>query len=149
MYNRKPRFAVLREDLFAITGDQLMALILDRLLYDTYKDDDFEAFYDEGLREGRFPGIEPTHGWLHKTACDIYCECMANSIDSVRSRLNKMVSKGLLMRRKHSVINMDRSYDYRVSIGTVIKRLDDIGYTLDISNYVKEDDKIERLPSCR
>ncbi len=35
MHNRRPRFAVLREDLFAITGDQLMALILDRLLYDT------------------------------------------------------------------------------------------------------------------
>ena len=123
--------AVIKEELVALTGDALSALILNQLLYWSERVRDFDAFIEEEKRRGGDPNIELTNGWIYKSASELGEELMMGVSDAtIRRRLDDLVAAGYLDKRE-SPHKWDRTSQYRPNIYNIQRDLADQGYVLD------------------
>ena len=123
--------AVIKEELVALTGDALSALILNQLLYWSERVRDFDAFIEEEKRRGGDPNIELTNGWIYKSAAELGEELMMGVSDAtIRRRLDDLVAAGYLDKRE-SPHKWDRTSQYRPNIYNIQRDLADRGYVLD------------------
>jgi hypothetical protein len=123
--------AVIKEELVALTGDALSALILNQLLYWSERVRDFDAFIEEEKRRGGDPNIELTNGWIYKSAAELGEEIMMGvSEATIRRRLDDLVAAGYLDKRE-SPHKWDRTSQYRPNIYNIQRDLADRGYVLD------------------
>jgi len=122
---------VIKEELVALTGDGLSALILNQLLYWSERVRDFDEFIEEEEQRGGDPNVEPTRGWIYKTASELGEEIMLGvSGRTVQRRLDDLVEAGYIDRRE-SPHKWDRTLQYRPNIYAIQRGLARLGYVLD------------------
>jgi hypothetical protein len=130
---KKLRRAVIKEELLALTGEWLKAVILQQFLYWGERVKDFDAFIlEERLRKTE-SDLELTHGWIWKSAKDLKEEIMVDPLseDTVRRRMAELVKAGWLEERNNPYHKWDRTLQYRPSIRRIQKDLQSLGYALE------------------
>ncbi len=138
MQARPLKKAVIREELVALTGDHISALILGQLLYWTERMGDVDAYLEEEQRRAHEDGVQvkldefKTHGWIYKTAEQLGEELMLSvSPRTIRRHLDYLVRKGWLFRRSNPRYRWDKTYQYRVNLKKVKEDLQALGYPFD------------------
>jgi hypothetical protein len=136
--------AVVKEEIFAITGDTLEALLLNQMLYWSERMYDFDDYIEEEkeihkkyaqnesdmFNEDTVDMLK-TCVWIFKKAAQLKDELMlSESEDTVRRRLKSLVDKGYLEQRNNPVIKYDRTMQYRVNLQKVTEDMFMSGYVL-------------------
>lgn len=139
--------AVIKEELVAITGDFISALILNQFLYWSERIDFVDKYIkEEGERENTY-GQNPdgtyakeninynsllSQGFIYKKASELNEELMLNLSEvSIRKYIKVLVLKGFLIQRTNPKYKWDKTFQYRVDLLKVRESLDFQGYSLD------------------
>jgi hypothetical protein len=134
MNARKTKVAVIREELVALTGHWLDAIILNQFLYWSERTRDFDKFLEEERERDPGKEIELTYGWIFKSAEELTDELMTCMSPTTTLRhINKLVESGYLDRRRNPRHKWDRTWQYRPNVLRIQTDLMEIGYVL--SNY--------------
>lgn len=132
---KKLKRAIIKEELVALTGNYISAIILNQLIYWSERMDDLDEYIKQENQRAVLYGKdeqELTHGWIYKKAEQLAEETMLNmSGNTLRKYLKDLESAGFIKSRLNPVYNWDRTLQYRVDIVHVIKRLNEIGYQLE------------------
>ena len=135
---RKLKRVVVKEELVALTGDIIRALILNQFLYWTERVQDFDKFIEEEKermsieKEGEysFP-IEKRHGWIYKSAEELAKEIMLNKHKTtVLRHIDFLVKNGWVEKRRNPRFKWDKTFQYRVNFKKLKEDLEKIGYSL-------------------
>lgn len=133
----KLKRAVIKEELVAITGDYIEAIILGQMMYWAERVNDFDLFIKEenervikySVGEEQPQLKELLHGWIYKKASELKDEIMLpDSEKTVNRKLCSLVEKGYLERRNNPVIKYDRTYQYRVNYENIFTEMIKKGY---------------------
>ncbi len=136
MEYRKLRRAVVKEELVAITGDYLTAMILNQFLYWSERVKDFDKFTREeklrAERHGMVIDMPLTHGWIYKKAEELSEEILtSSSIQTIRRHIARLIELGFLSERTNSLYKWDRTIQYRANLTAISEALQSKGYHLD------------------
>lgn len=153
---KREKTVVLRESLFAITGSQTEAIMLNQFLYWSQRMDDFDKYIsEENERASKFSPEtdlkELSEGWIYKKATELKDEIMSEDSEKTINRyILNLVEKGFLDRRRNPRLTWDRTYQYRVNLRNVAVALYDKGYFLqgyryDISSLISDKKASEAL----
>ncbi len=129
--------AVIREPLVKLTGNYLLALVLNQFIYWTWRVRDADELLKEEIARREKAGEESPelcHGWIYKSARELSEELMiGKSAQSMGRYIKKLMDKGWLARRNNpkSKYRWDRRYQYRLDLGKLEKDLREIGYSID------------------
>ncbi|WFD09765.1 DnaD domain-containing protein [Tepidibacter hydrothermalis] len=133
----KLRKVVIKEEYIAITGEMLEAILLNQMIYWSEKVQDFDKFINEEnervkqYKEKNELIQELNNGWIYKKASELKEELMdIASEKTINRKLDNLVEKGYLDRRRNPKYKYDRTYQYRVNFMNLIKALFEKGYTL-------------------
>lgn len=137
-YNSEPthlKRVVIKEELVAITGDFINAIILNQFMYWSERVKDFDKLLIEeqkiATKEGVTLNVEIKNGWIYKKAEELIEETMIDiSQSSMRTRIKKLIEQGFLFERNNPLYKWDHTKQYRVNFNQVKKSLEDKGYTL-------------------
>lgn len=133
---KREKTVVLRESLFAITGSQTEAIMLNQFLYWSQRMEDFDKYIsEENERASRYlPDAEQkelSEGWIYKKATELKDEIMSEDSEKTINRyILNLVEKGFIDRRRNPKLTWDRTYQYRVNLKNVALALYDKGYYL-------------------
>lgn len=132
---QKLRRLVIKEEIMVLTGDYELALMLNQFLYWSERVEDFDKFILEERKRAENEGMEVNidfqNGWIYKDMEELKEEIMCrSSISTLSRKLNKLVEKGWLDRRKNPKYNWDKRYQYRVNLKKLALDLMDLGYVL-------------------
>ena len=123
--------ALLTEELFHLTGDDLAAVLLHQLVYWSLRVRDVDAYLDEERQRGRTVNVSSTAGWLYKTADQLREEVLTSrSRITVYRRLETLVERGWVARRRNPEDPVDATYQYRPDLNRIERDLRADGYTL-------------------
>jgi len=123
--------AVIREELVALTGDYIAAIVLNQFLYWSKRRRDFDKFIKEEQERDPTAKMAPTHGWIYKSTEELRDEIMVTVSDStVRRRIKELVEKGWLRERRNPRLKWDRTLQYRPDIYRIQRDLWKLGYPL-------------------
>lgn len=132
---RKLKRAVIREELVAITGDFIKAVLLAQFLYWAERVEDFDEYRKQENERAAAEGKEPqelSHGWIYKSAESLAEETMLGlSKSNVLKHIDALLQMGFIDRRTNPEHKMDRTYQYRVNLNAVANALEDQGYSLE------------------
>lgn len=135
----KLKVAVLRESLYELTGDTWAALLLNQFVYWSARTKDTDAYIREEKAREHDADIELMHGWVYKTADEVADEIMASvSVATIRRRLDELVEKGWLERRKNPKYKWDRTYQYRANIRDIEAELQELDPRYTLRDILKE-----------
>ncbi|MFW6282335.1 MAG: hypothetical protein ACOC1O_06080 [bacterium] len=127
--------SVIKEELVELTGDHISALILNQFIYWSERVRDYDKMLreeKERLEKEAQDEYEFKNGWIYKTASDMNDEIMINKSDAtIMRRIDKLIDKGWLKRRRNPKNKQDRTYQYRLDIIQLQKDLMVIGHSLD------------------
>jgi len=134
MKPQKLKRVPLKEELVALTGDFVKALILQQFLYWSERVIDFDDFIIE--EKERLPGleIELRHGWIYKSTEQLHDELMFGeslSPRTVKRRLDEIVNAGYLVSRNNPDHKWDRCLQYRPDIQKIQTDLQKMGFALE------------------
>lgn len=140
METRKLKRVVIKEELFALTGDTIETIILSQFLYWMDRVKDFDKFIKEekqrSLDDGQNLNIELQNGWVYKKASELIDECMLNVSEvTVRRYIQNLCKKGYLDSRKNPAHKWDKTLQYRVNLKFIISELKKLKYD-GLSDYV-------------
>jgi hypothetical protein len=138
MSGRPLRRVVIKEELVALTGDAIRAILLNQLLYWQARVRDYDRFLLEELKR-RSHGerndadeAQLSNGWIYKSAEELGEEVMLGlSKQSILRRLDELVAAGWLHRRRNPKHAWDRTLQYRCDLQRIHADLLAIGYHLD------------------
>lgn len=144
---RKLKRAIIREEYVAITGDMVEAVMLNQFIYWTERMWEFDKLILDEAARCEAHAIEQdqtdlTNGWIWKKAVELGEEiCSTDSEATINRKLNKLVEKGFLERRRSPKYKWDKTYQYRVDIKNIIIALHSEGYVFadykyDINSFV-------------
>jgi len=127
--------AVVTEELFTLTGDQLSATILHQFLYWSVRTRDTDHYLAEEKQRleahGQVADLPFTGGWIYKRAEDLGDEIMCTkSAQTIRKRVTELVKKGWLAERRNPKYKYDRTLQYRVDWVRIETDLRALGYSL-------------------
>ena len=124
---------VIKEELVELTGDWMASIVLSQFLYWGERVKDFDAFIEEENNRNAETNIQPTHGWIYKSAKELTEELMLSpgSDGKVTRAISKLVDSNWLERRNNPSYAWDRTYQYRPNIAAIQKALQKLGYALD------------------
>lgn len=133
---KKLKRAVIKEELVAVSGNYIDAIILQQFLYWTDRVSDFDDFQDEEREIARKSGVEYephySFGWIYKSAKELSEETMLGLSDSsVRSHVQNLINKGFLLERNNPNYKWDRKKQYRINLTHLQQELFAIGYALE------------------
>ena len=130
---RRLRRAVLKEELAELTGDAITALVLSQILYWSERVRDVDRFLkEEQERSKKALGVQPTRGWIYKSAEDLADELMnVASPATIRRRLKALVKAGWLHERTNPHHLWDRTIQYRPDIVAIQRDLLKRNYALE------------------
>jgi hypothetical protein len=138
MSGRPLRRVVIKEELVALTGDAIRAILLNQLLYWQARVRDYDRFLLEELKrrshgESENPNETTlSNGWIYKSAEELGEEVMLGlSKQSILRRLEELVAAGWLHRRRNPKHAWDRTLQYRCDLQRIHADLLAIGYHLD------------------
>lgn len=134
MTPRKLRRVVIKEELVAITGDFVEALILNQFMYWSERIQNVDAFIQEENSRRINHGIESIdlqEGWIYKRTEDLARELMIDyDPRTIRKKLNNLVGKVFLHVRRNPKYRWDRTLQYRVDFLQTEKALKAKNYAL-------------------
>lgn len=129
---RRLKRVVVKEELVKLTCDRLAAEILDQMLYWSERTYDFDRFIEEEKQRDPESNMPLTHGWIYKSARELREELMLDaSARTVNRRLEELVAKGWLDRRRNPRHQWDKTWQYRPNIHKIQSDLADLGYALE------------------
>lgn len=131
------RRVVIKEELVALTGDFMEALILNQLLYWSQRARDHAQLIAEEIERAQ-GGMDsaadwrPVHGWIYKKSDELAKELMVGcSATTIRRVMNRLQAKGLLWERNNPDIGWDKTKQYRVNVLGLSQGLAALGYPLE------------------
>jgi len=128
------RRAVIKEELVALTGNHIQAIILNQFIYWSERTGDVDCFLEEERKRNPDADLELTYGWIYKSAKELRIEIMLSvSPTTIGRYLNKLVKAGYLDRRTNPKYKWDRCLQYRPNILKIQCDLQKLGYAL--ANY--------------
>lgn len=132
----KLKRAVVKEELVAICGDFIDAIILNQFIYWSERVKDFDKFISEEIERAKRHGIEknmtPCNGWIYKTSEELASETMLSmSPSSMRRHIKNLIELGYLDERQNPEYKWDQTKQYRVNLTKIQIDLIDKGYTLE------------------
>jgi len=133
---------VVKEELVALTGDWLSAMILNQFLYWSERTKDTDDYLKEERKRAESGGYYDTlealdkiplvHGWIYKKSSQLAEELMGcASEDTIRRRIRKLVSMGFLQERRNPRYRWDRTLQYRPDLVFIQQELEKLGYALE------------------
>jgi DNA-binding MarR family transcriptional regulator len=133
---RKLLRSTVKEELFALTGDTLDALILNQMIkYQAMSNHVADYIEEERARlstKGAALNLPATDGWFYKKASELAKETLLKLSDSnVHARISKLIDRGWVAERSNPVDKRDRVKQYRVNILKIDADLRAINYRLD------------------
>lgn len=134
MKPKKLKRVPLKEELVALTGDFIKALILQQFLYWSERVTDFDDFILEEKERSPQLELELRRGWIYKSADQLHDELMFGdnlSPRTVKRRIDEIVSSGYLVSRNNPNHKWDRCLQYRPDIIKIQADLQEMGYALE------------------
>ena len=133
---RRLKRAVIKEELVALTGDFVEAIILNQMIYWTERVRDLDKFLEEERRrcsmDGGTCGVPNQNGWIYKTAADLNDETMLGKSNQTIGRvMDSLVKKGYLEERNNPDHKWDRTKQFRVDFIKIQKDLNSLNYSLE------------------
>lgn len=133
---QKLKRVVIKEELVALTGDFIKAVILNQFIYWSERVGDFDKFIQEekvrAEQHGEELGISPTNGWIYKKAEELAEETMLGVSPATMGRhIKVLVEKGWLEQRQNPKYKWDQTKQYRVNLFKIQLDLLEIGYFLE------------------
>lgn len=131
----KPKRAVIKEELIAITNDATEALILNCLINETFisqkLDELIKAERKRADSIGKNITMSLTNGWFYKRAEDISKDIMiVDSVQTIRKKLSALVEKHFIEEKSSDEYKFEKTRMYRVNLNVIEKALNDKGYIL-------------------
>lgn len=132
---KKLKRVMIKEEFARLTGDVVKAIILNQFIYWSERVSDFDTFITEEKSRAGQSGtnvmIEPTNGWIYKTAEELSDETMLNMApNTILRHIKFLIDRGWLDERNNPVHRWDRTKQYRVNLLKIHQDLCEIGYTL-------------------
>ncbi len=132
---KKLKRVILKEEFVKLTGDIVKAIILSQFIYWSERVNDFDTFIAEEKSRAEQSGInviiEPSNGWIYKTAEQLSEETMLSMApNSILRHIKELVKNGWLDERNNPDHRWDRTKQYRVNLIKIHKDLFEIGYML-------------------
>ena len=127
---------VVKEELVALTGNMVSAIILNQFIYWSQRIKDFDSFIKEENKRREKNDMDSTdtelqNGWIYKELGELKDEIMFTcSSKTVGRKLEILLNNGWLNRRNNPKYKWDRTYQYRVDLLKIAKDLNKIGYVL-------------------
>lgn len=131
---KKLKRVPLKEELVALTGCFIKALILQQFLYWSERVSDFDEFIIEEKERNPDLPLELRYGWIYKSTEQLHEELMFGESLSPRTlkrRLDEIVDSGYLDSRHNPEYRWDRCLQYRPNILKIQVDLQALGYALD------------------
>lgn len=126
---------ILREEYLAITGDPLIALLLNQFLFWTEKLEEIDEYLHEEAQRRTRPEESAillsavTEGWIRKSHTEMASKALLPVSDTtMRNYLSKLVSLGVLKSRNNPADKFDRQMQYRVDLLALNALLESHGY---------------------
>lgn len=133
---RKLKRVPIKEELVAIAGDFIKAIILQQFIYWSERTRDYDKFIAEEreraeLRDEEF-SAKPLNGWMYKSAEELSEETMLGyKATAMRDHIKVLVAKGYLSERNNPLDRRDRTIQYRVNLLAIQLDLFEKGYPLE------------------
>lgn len=132
----KLKRSVIKEELVAITGNFVEAVILNQLIYWSERVSDFDKFIAQektiAERHGEQITIEQTHGWIYKSAEELSEETLLKiSKQNMRLHIKKLIELGYIQERNNPKYKWDKTKQYRLNMVKIQKDLQNLGYCLE------------------
>lgn len=132
---QKLKRAVIKEELVALTGDFIQAIILNQFIYWSERVRDFDKFIleekERAEEEGKSVDMPLMHGWIYKKAEDLAEEIMIDrSVSTMRRYIKALVKNGWIEERDNPHYAWDNTKQYRVNLLKLHNDLQSIGYIL-------------------
>lgn len=134
MEERRLKVAVIREEYMAILdNDPTAAIILNQFIYWSQRVNDFDEFIEEENNriEDDSQKIPKLQGWIYKSSKKLHEELMScYTPETIRTKVNILVKKKLLEKRKNPKYKWDHTYQYRLDTHRLRELLDEKGHVL-------------------
>lgn len=132
----KLKRVVIKEELVALTGNFVKAILLNQFIYWSERVKDFDKFIEEekkrAEKEGEEVNIEYSNGWIYKTSEELSEETMVDlSPQTIRRYLKELIDNEWIYERNNPQYKWDRTKQYRVNIVKIQKDLRQLGYSLE------------------
>lgn len=133
MEAKRLKRVVIKEEIFAVTGDTISAIILGQFLYWQDRVRDFDKFIEEEKNRkaanGEILEVQLTNGWMYKTAKELIDECMLNISEvTARRYIQKLIDSNFIDCRKNPNNKWDRTLQYRVNLDFLINAIKEKDY---------------------
>jgi DNA-binding MarR family transcriptional regulator len=133
---RRLKRSVIKEELVALTGNYIDAILLNQFIYWSERVEDFDDFVREEKARAEQNGyevkIDLMDGWIYKKAEELSEETMLGlSNSNIMRHIKSLVEAGWLEQRRNPKNKMDKTYQYRVNISKIQTDLIRMGYTLE------------------
>ena len=128
--------AVIKEELVALTGDFIKAVILQQFIYWSERIKDFDQFIMEETARAEMYNreirMDLTNGWIFKKAIELSEETMLGLKETaMRTHIGYLVDQGWLSRRRNPDEKWDKTFQYRVNLINIQLDLFKLGYVLE------------------
>lgn len=135
---KKLKRAIIKEELIALTGNFVDAVILNQFIYWAERVKDVDAYIQQENERAKQYGTtaqnpqELTEGWIYKTAEELSEETMLGQSDkNMRRHIKSLIDAGYIDERTNPKYKWDRTKQYRVNLVKIVDDLRKIGYQLD------------------
>lgn len=130
----KYKIAVIKEELVALTGNYISAILLNQFLYWQERIKDFKDFIEEENKRRESNGenkVDFEEGWMYKTAESLSEETMLDlSATSIRKYVTQLVDQGYILERTNPKYKWDKTKQYRVNFVNIVNNLAKMDYQL-------------------
>ncbi len=137
MTNQRPlKRIVIKEELVALTGNYIDAILLNQFLYWSQHVNDFDVFLTEEATRmedmGQTANVDLRNGWIYKKAEELSEETMLRlSKSNMMNHITKLIEAGWIEQRRNPKNKMDKTFQYRLNLIQIQRDLLSIGYNLD------------------
>lgn len=125
------RMSVIRPELAALTGNPLIAVVLNQILYWTERLPDINQLIEEEFSTSNDGKKKTTYGWFYKSTRELIEETLLGlSRFTMRNYLQFLINEGWISERANPINKWDRTTQYRVNLKQLQGDLLALGFEL-------------------
>jgi hypothetical protein len=126
----KPKLVIIREEFVELTGDPLVAVVLNQLIYWSQRVTDFSLYVAEEKRPPTKRQSSLQYGWFRKENRELMEETMLRvTVITFRRYINCLVKEGWIQTRINPRYKWNRNPQYRVNLRKLCSDLQKKGYS--------------------
>ncbi len=126
----KPKLLIIREEFVELTGDPLVAVVLNQLIYWSQRVADFNLYVAEEKRPPTKRQSSLQYGWFRKANRELMEETMLRvTVITFRRYINCLVKEGWIQTRINPQYKWNRNPQYRVNLRKLCADLQKKGYS--------------------